>query len=642
MKCSECGADIFEGIPRCPFCKTPTSAIKDNKFKNFDFTYTITSKEQIKAIRDTVAAVSDDNSKLSSRKISFVKKSHRKRSSRNRKFRLGKLNRKKAFGIAALCVAVLCVIAVIWGVVSLISFIAQGNSFAHSYTYYKDNSLYLIYNNDTVKLSHNAICDDYLRRAADDASLPSSGKVLDSIDIAHNSQNGTVTYFFDDFNPETQSGRLNVIKNGKEKSISVIADEVHNSIVISKDGNSVLFLRNTDQNGDMGVLYYWKPDMKEPHKISSDIDPNTFVFSADDDEVLFIQNLVRASMQGDLYSQNLKKLKDKKLKIDNDVCYIFGTDNKGDNYIYAKSYDTSNNSFEIYTCAKKPNSDKIRLGERTKFKPHMLKKKNYMFVYGLNDDGANNLYYVNIKNGDKEKIATDVNRIYKISDDEKYVMYDKVYNGTTADYYIYTVGKQSKKVAENVNINPTDVGDTQQLAVSDDLSNIVYISGFDARTGSGRLFIAKFKSGKLSKSEQVSDDVHSCHMTKKGNIIYTKDYSLSRKVFDVYVYRKNSSQIIKDELSPDLFEVSKSGDTIFYTSGLNTDSNIGDFKRSSIDGKSEKISEDVFAFDQTALGDIFFFKNPNPENGRFDLYLLRNGKTKATHIDDEIDGLMPY
>ncbi len=110
----------------------------------------------------------------------------------------------------------------------------------------------------------------------------------------------------------------------------------------------------------------------------------------------------------------------------------------------------------------------------------------------------------------------------------------------------------------------------------------------------------------------------------------------------LYVYSKNTSHMLKDELSPEMFEVAKTGDTIFYISGFNTTSNAGELVLSTLDGKSETISEGAFGFDQTQSGDVFFFKNLNTENGKFDLYLTRNGKTKSAHIDSKIDGLMPY
>ena len=61
MKCLECGADLYEGIKKCPYCKTPTGSDEEGKFGNFDFKYTISSPEQLDAIRESVQQVSKNN-----------------------------------------------------------------------------------------------------------------------------------------------------------------------------------------------------------------------------------------------------------------------------------------------------------------------------------------------------------------------------------------------------------------------------------------------------------------------------------------------------------------------------------------------------------------------------------------------------
>ena len=131
-------------------------------------------------------------------------------------------------------------------------------------------------------------------------------------------------------------------------------------------------------------------------------------------------------------------------------------------------------------------------------------------------------------------------------------------------------------------------------------------------------------------------------MTANDSIVYTKDYSQSRKVFDIYTYQKGSSEMLKDEISPDMFEVSKTGDNIFYISDLTNDKTTGSFIRSNLAGKSETISEGVFAIDQTKDGNFLFFKNLDTENGKSDIYFLKDGTKKAVHIDSKIDCMMPY
>lgn len=72
MKCLKCGADIYDGVKKCPYCKTLTQEVKQNeKFKDFDFKYTITSDEQMEKIRKTVKAASKAKKAKKGIKVSF-------------------------------------------------------------------------------------------------------------------------------------------------------------------------------------------------------------------------------------------------------------------------------------------------------------------------------------------------------------------------------------------------------------------------------------------------------------------------------------------------------------------------------------------------------------------------------------------
>lgn len=59
MKCPGCNTDIADSAKKCPFCKEPIGNESSEKFRNFNFKYTITSSEQIKIIRDTVNELSE-------------------------------------------------------------------------------------------------------------------------------------------------------------------------------------------------------------------------------------------------------------------------------------------------------------------------------------------------------------------------------------------------------------------------------------------------------------------------------------------------------------------------------------------------------------------------------------------------------
>ena len=46
MKCPECGAEVYDDIKKCPFCKIPLKDTGDDKFKNFDFKYMCVSLKE--------------------------------------------------------------------------------------------------------------------------------------------------------------------------------------------------------------------------------------------------------------------------------------------------------------------------------------------------------------------------------------------------------------------------------------------------------------------------------------------------------------------------------------------------------------------------------------------------------------------
>ena len=54
MKCHNCGAELSDDVKKCLFCKTILFSDENKMFSNFNFQYTITSKEQVNLIRDAV------------------------------------------------------------------------------------------------------------------------------------------------------------------------------------------------------------------------------------------------------------------------------------------------------------------------------------------------------------------------------------------------------------------------------------------------------------------------------------------------------------------------------------------------------------------------------------------------------------
>lgn len=425
---------------------------------------------------------------------------------------------------------------------------------------------------------------------------------------------------------------LKYIDKGKVKKIKEVSQAVHNSLVLSEDGKSLLYLATTDKNGDMGVLYYWNDKMDKPFEIATDIDHGTFTFTGSEEYAVFLQNLNRVEMQGDLYVKSLEKLKNEKIKVDTNVCSLFGTNPGGKAYIYGKDYDTADKSFDIYAINK--NGRSIRLGERTQKAPLMQKTKDKLFVYGMADDGTSNLYTVEIQSGKKEKIASGVNEILMLSKDEKTVIYDKVYTGKLADYYAYTKGKQPVKVAGNVVVDYETVGGKPQMAISEDCSKILYISEFESFKGGGTLYLCEYKKGQIVSEQIVSEDVYSVYRAKDGGFIVNKDYSTSRKVFDSYLLKKGELTLIKEEIYPSMFEVSKTGDNIFCITGYGVEGNFGVLEKVSLSGETDEVAAQVFGF-SLEDEDVLCCKNLNEDDGSFDLSLKRSGK-KLMDIDTAV------
>jgi hypothetical protein len=738
MKCIECGADLYDGVKKCPYCKTPTGASsEDGSGRDFDIKYTISFPEELKAIsggikkstkgskpsqkkglfpnirriqkkesepiperrekrlvsepiqremsseekakamaktasqraaefvpeglaRYTIRGVENP---VSQKTESFIikdepqteyKRANRnarvsktgaasnKSSARNRrstKSKKPKFSIDKKVMIKAGAVMVLAV-AVIFAMAAIISSIGQSDKVASSYTYIKDNALFMSYNGKTSQISEQVICDSYLRYAEETESALSPEKIASSMAIVKTSKDKKVTYFFENFDPETESGTLKFVRNGKTKKVVEVSPAVHNSIMLSQDGNEILYLKTADENGDMGVLYYWNRKLDEPFKIATDIDHGTFNFAADGKWAMFIQNLNRVEMKGDLYAKSLDNLDEEKVKVDADVCKVYGTNPGRASYIYAKDYDKDDKSFDIYGINKKGRS--IRLGERTLRDPLMQKTKNSLFVYGLAEDGSSNLYSVDINSGKKEKIASGVSSILMLSKNEKVVIYDKVYKDKLADYYAYTKGNQPQVIARNVVVDYDIVANKPQMAVDSETTKILYISEFEALKKGGTLNLCTYKKGKILSEEQIAEDVYAVYRGVDGKFIIAKDFSSSRKIFDVYLLDGTDLTLIKEEVSPEMFEVSISGDSIYCISDFGVEGNYGRLEKVSTEAQAEPIAEGVFDFNLSSTGDLLLYKNLNTEDGSFDLDIRMDGKRTIMEVDASVDEIIGF
>ncbi len=186
------------------------------------------------------------------------------------------------------------VVAIIIGIVNVCAFFAH-NDPEYPTVYTKGNELYSFYDGKEELLTSNFITVYSDANAEQDKKSSSDSKIdtvkqLTEKNIIFVSDTGAVTYFFENFNMNTRAGNLVYYENGREKSRTVLGQNVYYDVEIGSNGSSILYLKNADENGAHGELCYWNPKLKGEVSIESDITANNFKFSQDCTSVTYIKN----------------------------------------------------------------------------------------------------------------------------------------------------------------------------------------------------------------------------------------------------------------------------------------------------------------------------------------------------------------
>lgn len=601
----------------------------ENKFNklftsdDFDISYTINSAEETQLIRDAI----NGGSLKSGEPRANVKKAVKKKKRISNKVR-----RYIFFSI----VSILLCLLLFWGCSAVYNAINSKHPVS-AFMYLKNNTLSVNIDKISMTLSDNLI--DLESYKSSDTSGNNTELTADKIieiynsnNLVSRSDNERYIYFISNFNTSTNLGQLKCLDIKKKKIID-IAENVSDSFVISKDGKSVLFLRNTDYSGNAGELCFKETGSKSVINISGDIDKNMYAFSQDESKALFLGNFNYSLEAGDLYEYDLTAKNAERIKVDTDVCRVFGTDKSGKIYIYAKDYNASLGYFDIYQ--KEQDKERKKLVEQSALSPIISENSNEMYMYGGIENNTHNIYIVNILSGEKQKIASGITDIVKISEDEKTILYRKVYNEQTSDYYIYSrKSNEPSKVASDVRIIPSDskFSGISQLSISEDFSCISYISGFDIEKGKGVLYKTRYVNNTAKESEKIADEVFLCHTSLNGKrIIYAKNYSLTRDVVDVYSNTGAENVCLKEEIEFNLFEISETGDNIICISGYNTVGEYGTLEIINSKADSSKISDDVSAFYVLNNSEVFMLKNYDGQAKTFDIFKTdKKGNTIKT------------
>jgi len=540
MKCTNCGAELYDDARKCPFCKETLVQGTINKFdgenSDFDMTYNTTT-DQVDVIRNTV----EEDAKAKRR----TKRHKRRRGARKNSVRASRRKRRIAKAIIRFIYALILILLV----VLCIRGCAGSGKEVNPLVYSKGNFLYMDYDGKSVLLSKKLTIDNKGTQVIESNTDAVENLIKDK-KIVKVSEDGTRMFFLDRFDLTKNSGVLSYVKNGKIKKAKLVSEAVNDSFVVTKDGKSVLFLANTNVSGEMGTLYFWSEGDKEPVKIAADMDKGRYKFSDDGKEILFIQNYNRGENAGDLYTVSVKKL-DEKIKLDTDVYAIWGKTNDNKKYIYSQSYNSSLMTYDIYLT---DGTNKTKLFANAKYNPRILKNSNKLIVLGANDDNSTNLYIVNIKTAQSEKIASGVSNIEFLTENEKQILYRKIFSNNISDYYVYTEGGTEVKVADSVTL--INNGDLAKFDYNEDLTKFVYIKKYDDVKKGGELYLVKNKKGNV-KETKVADDVYSCRILSESKIIYAKDFSNNRKVADLYAFEDGNITQLRNEIKPDSFSVAQ-------------------------------------------------------------------------------------
>ena len=639
MKCRNCDADLAEGVIKCPFCKELVINDENSMFENFNFKYTITSEEQLNAIREAANQGSSSVGTVIRRKSGkkVVLRKIRRNKKEKKSFKFSGLSAQNKMYVAFYG-GIILLIALITGIIFGVGAIVNRERTINPIVYTKGNSMYLVCDRKNVLLTENAIDKNSVFSSLDGDEAKQIAEILEKSNVIKNSENGMYTYYFENYDATSNSGSLNRIFNGRKKR--AISNSVHNSYLLSPDGKSVLFLQSADKNGDMGSLCYWNEDMKEPVRIASDIDKNTFVFSKNGRYVLYIRNYSYSDFGGDLCVLDTENISGESIMIDSEVYAVFGSDKNEDNFIYGKDYNKEKSIYNIYM--KNQKSERVKVFEGAAKKPILPEKGNILVTYAYGDGKMYSLYNVNLKNFDKTKIASQTTTVVKTDEENKTILFNKVYDNYITDCYLYTRGQKTVKIADNVVPAPKTLSGANLFSYCDDLSRAVYISGFDKSRYGGILYLTDTTKGSDDIGE-ISSDVYMCRISPDGKkVIYAKDYSPERDIFDLYEYSKGRSTLLREEVDASYFGVSKDRSNYFGMENYDMTGPYGVLNVYNTNNKQIGKFENVWAYDRYGDKGIIFFTDYNTAEETWRVNICNGRSKRAKTIDSGIDAVIYY
>ncbi len=551
-------------------------------------------------------------------------------------------------------VAVL-VVSLIVGLISLFANMFKGEV-TYPTLYTKGNQLYLYYDKKPVLLSSNFVEAYASAKTDEDKDEDESEKIVDpkryqaatatEKQLINVSADGLYTYFVENVNLNNGRGDLVYCKNNSPKTRTLISIQTYYDFEISKDGQSVLFLRKTDDEGNHGELCYWNPELEEPVVVEGDICGGTYRFSQDGTKALYIKDFDIKEQQGDLYVRAFGKEADETAKeIDKEVSFVFGTSAKGDYLLYAKDYDLDEGTYTLYSV--KDGENPTVRAENAYLPPVILEKSEGVYAYSNYEDNFQTVKYLDLAAGTGNVVADEVTQIERLRNDEMAIIYSKSYEETDkSDYYMATAQeKVSQKVANAVSNVKEDKARRVQFDISDDFSRAAYISGYGEDEYRGALMTMTIVNGYVGTEKRISDNAYGCDVSADGAVVrFAADYDKETRTVNLLAHTNSNTVTLREGVATGAFTFDEIGEIMVYAVDVvSKPVNSGNVECVTTKGRVREIQEGAESYGLKKDGRILYRLNEGEgESTSGNLYICNQKGGKRKLIDKGVNKALFY
>ncbi len=493
------------------------------------------------------------------------------KSTRPRRKPSEKDSRKKRRLVFGVVVAAL-VVALIIGMINLVANMVNGEV-TYPTLYTKGNQLYLHYDKKPVQLSTNFI-NAYAPEVEEEDSEESQkkdpklyeAKIATEKQLIYVSADGLYTYFMENMDLNTGRGDLVYVKNDSPKTRTLVSISVYYDFEVSADGQSILFLRKTNDDGKSGELCYWDASLKEPVSVEQGIDSGNYLFAQAGKKALYIHGYDEEKKIGGLYAREFgKDAPAESKKIDEDVSFVFGTSSKGDYILYAKDYDVKEGTYNLYSV--KAGENPAVRAEKAYLPPVIQTKAEGVYAYSDYEDNFQTVKYLDLAAGTGNVIADKVTRIERLRNDEMAMIYSQSYEETNkSDYYLVNATDNvSQKVANAVSdIEDASVRRTQ-FDISDDFTRVAYISGYSEKENRGALMTASIVNGYVGTDKRISDNAYGCNVSADGSVVrFAADFNEDLSTVNLLVHTNSNTVTLKENVGAGAYTFDDAGRIMVY------------------------------------------------------------------------------